>query len=95
MFIAINLLFNFKKLIYSKGDGGKKSFTLKRTASSLKEVGGGNSKVNDILVKMFSYITIINIIIINLLKRLLIKITVKTDKSVLIITGGRGKGVSP
>jgi len=44
---------------------------------------------------MFSYITIINIITINLLKRLLIKVTVKTDKSALIVTGGRGKGVNP
>ena len=51
--------------------------------------------MNNILVKTSSYIIIINIIIINLLKRLLMRVTAKTDKFTLIVTGRRGKGVSP
>jgi len=50
--------------------------------------------VNDVLVKTSSYTTIISIITINLLKRLLIRVMVKADKSALIIAGRRGKGVS-
>jgi len=80
--------------VYSKGDGREESSTLKRTASSLKEVGEGGSKVNDILVKTSSYIIIISIITTSLLKRPLIKVTAKTDKSALIIIGRRGKEVS-
>ena len=78
----------------NKGDKGGESSTLKKTASFLKKVGGGGGKVNDILVKTSSYIIIINIITINLLKHLLIRVTVKTDKSALIAVGRRGKGVS-
>jgi len=50
--------------------------------------------VNDVLVKTSSYIIIINIITISLLKHLLIRVTAKTDKFTLIITGRRGKGAS-
>jgi len=51
--------------------------------------------VNDVLIKTSSYTIIINIITINLLKHLLIRVTAKADKSALIITGRRGEGVSP
>jgi len=51
--------------------------------------------VNNILVKMSSYIIIISIITINLLERLLIRVIAETDKSALIVAGRRGKGVSP
>jgi len=57
-------------------------------------VGGGSNKVNNVLVKMFSYTIIINIITTSLLKHLLIKVTAEANKSALIITGRRGKGVS-
>ena len=50
--------------------------------------------MNDVLVKTSSYIIIISIIIISLLKRLLIRVTVKVNKSAFIIAGRRGKGVS-
>ena len=51
--------------------------------------------MNNVLVKTFSYIIIINIIITNLLEHLLIKVTVKANKFTLMVTGRRGKGVSP
>jgi len=80
--------------VYGKGDRGGESFTLKRTASSLKKVEGGGNRVNDVLVKTSSYTTIINIIITSLLKCPLIKVTAKVNKSALIVTGRRGEGVS-
>jgi len=81
--------------VYSKGDGGGESSALKRTASSLKEVGRGGNGVNDILVKTSSYTIIISIIIISLLKHLFIRVTAKADKSTLMVAGRRGKGASP
>jgi len=57
-------------------------------------VGGGGGGVNDILVKTSSCIIIISIIIISLLERLFIRVTVKADKSALIVAGRRGEGVS-
>jgi len=77
-----------------KRDRGRESSALKRTASFLKKVREGNNRVNNVLVKTSSYITIISIITTSLLKYLLIRVTVKTNKSTLIITGRRGKGAS-
>ena len=51
--------------------------------------------MNDVLVKTFSYITIISIIIISLLERPLTRVTAKADESALITAGRRGEGVSP
>jgi len=81
--------------VCNKGDGRGESFILKRIASSLKEVGGGSGKVNDILVKTSFYITIISIITTSLLECLLIKVTAEVNKSALIVIGRRGKGASP
>jgi len=81
--------------VCGKGNGGGESSALKRTASSLKEVGGGGNGVNDISVKTSSYIIIISIITTSLLECPLIRVTAKADKSTLITAGRRGEGVSP